>query len=71
MINSLWNEHSGGGTKRGDGSEVVQWPCIGGKATGTLRWQWKKTPMGENPVSPLFGGPAKTGTGGTGGERSE
>ena len=31
VINSLWNEHSGGNTNRGDGSEVVQWPCKGEK----------------------------------------
>ena len=36
VINSLWNGHSRGNTNRGDGSEVVQWPCKGGKATGTL-----------------------------------
>ena len=39
VINSLWKEHSGGGTSCGDGCEVVQRPCKGGKALGTLRWQ--------------------------------
>ena len=35
VMNSLWNGHSRGNTTREDGSEVVQCPCKGGKATGT------------------------------------
>jgi len=31
VINSLWNGHSRGDTNRGDGSEVVQCPCIKGE----------------------------------------
>ena len=45
VIESLRNEHSGGGTSRGDGNEVVQSPCKGGKATETIRWQLNKTPL--------------------------
>ena len=37
VVNSLWNGHSRGNTNRGDGGEMVQWPCKGGKVTGTLR----------------------------------
>ena len=29
VINSLWNDHSGGGTNRAGGSEVVRWLCKG------------------------------------------
>ena len=52
---------------------VVKWfgGFARGKTTGTLRWQWKKTQMSKNPVSPWFGGPGKMGTSGTGGGRSE
>ena len=56
----------------GDGSEMVQWPCKGGKATGTTV-AVKENTIGatKNPVLPWFGGPAKTGTSETGGGRSE
>ena len=31
VMNSQWNEHNRGHTNRGDGSEMVRWPCKGGE----------------------------------------
>jgi len=45
VINSLWNGHSRGDTNRGDGSEVVQCPCIKGEGN------WNPTVVVEENTS--------------------